>query len=159
MDQVFHWRGITSLCSGQIKFFCNETIPSYGLITKKSYVGFLIWFLNSSLLNYYSMVKVFQRFKLSIIAGFMTLVMLIPTVFDSYGQYQDPPDGYSEDVVTRMEPSGDGGSSCYNVLLIHCANERLPGVYCFFTGVYGPPYDCWWRKCSGSHGTRHCVRK
>ena len=105
------------------------------------------------------MVKIFQRFKLSIITGFMTVIMLIPTVFNSYGQYHDPPDGNWEDVVTRVEPPGDGGSGCYTVLLYYCAYQPLPGVHCQFNGVYGPPYSCEWLRCSGGGGTRYCVRR
>ena len=112
-----------------------------------------------SLLNYYFMVKIFERFKLSIIAGFMSLVILIATVFTSYGQYKDPPEGYSEDPVSRMAPQGDGGTGCYTVIMYYCANAQFPGVLCSFNGVYGPPYSCDWSKCNGGFGTRHCVRK
>lgn len=102
------------------------------------------------------MVKVFQRFKLSFIAGFMTLVMLIPTVFYSYGQYKDPPDGYWEDVVARVEPPSDG-LGCYTMVILSCpfGSQR---VHCQFNGVYGEPFNCEWTRCFIGGGSRHCVR-
>ena len=104
------------------------------------------------------MFKVIQRFGLTFIAGFMTLVLLIPTVFSSYGQYEDPPEGYWEDVVTRVAPPGDGGGmGCYTPIILSCV-WGIQRVHCQFNGVYGEPFNCEWTRCFIGGGSRHCVR-
>ena len=99
--------------------------------------------------------KVIQRFKLSFIAGFMTLLMLGLTVFNSYGQYEDPP---SEYWVDRVNPV-DGGDAmgCYTIYILSCPNN-IERVHCQFNGVYGPPYNCEWTRCFIGGGSRVCIK-
>ena|SRR6185436_16785317 len=100
------------------------------------------------------MFKVIQTYKLAFIAGFMTLSMVGATVFNSYGQYEDPPKEYWED---RVAPGGTGGPGCYTTIVLNCA-FGFQRVFCQFNGVYGPPYDCTWTRCYIGWGTRHCVK-
>jgi hypothetical protein len=102
------------------------------------------------------MLKVMQRFKLTFIAGFMALVMLSLTVFHSYGQYQDPPEGYWQDYTSRMEPPGGDGMGCYTVVTLSCP-LGIERIHCQFNGVYGPPYHCDWTRCFIGGGERRCV--
>lgn len=99
--------------------------------------------------------KVIQRFKLSFIAGLMTLLMLSLIVFNSYGQYEDPP---RESWIDRVDPGGgDEGTGCYTMIILSCP-LGIERVHCQFNGVYGPPYDCEWTRCFIGGGSRHCVK-
>jgi hypothetical protein len=99
--------------------------------------------------------KLIQRFKLSFIAGFMTLLMLSLTVFNSYGQYEDPPTEYW---IDRVDPGGgEDKMGCYTIVVLSCPFDA-ERVHCQFNGVYGPPYDCEWTRCFIGGGSRHCVK-
>ena len=96
-----------------------------------------------------------QRLKLSFIAGFMTLLMLSLTVFNSYGQYEDPPEEYW---VDRVAPDGgDDKMGCYTIVVLSCPFDA-ERVHCTFNGSYGPPYNCDWTRCCIGGGSRHCVK-
>lgn len=99
------------------------------------------------------MFRVIRAYKLAFTAGLMTLLMLGTTVFNSYGQYEDPPSTYWVDRV--IPGSGEGG--CYTTIILNCA-FGFQRVFCQFNGVYGPPYECTWTRCYIGYGTRTCVK-